>query len=308
MEAHSSALMGNSVETVPVGTTRVGDVSTAVPRTQALALLVFLLWLYHSILYRLVAQWGNDPNFSHGYFVPAFALYLLWMNRAKLKAIAPAPSWAGIAIVVLGLFLLVLGVLGVELFTERISFLVLLGGLIIVFLGGRFFRAVLFPWAFLFLMIPLPNLILQKVTFPLQLLASRLATVMLRAVGIAVNLQGNVINLASTTLEVVEACSGIRSLLSLITLAIIFGYLMEKRIWVRVVLACSAVPIAVLANGLRIFGTGLLAQYWDADKAQGFFHEFQGWLIFVVSFLLLFAVHRLINLVRQAPAAAEATS
>jgi exosortase len=294
--------MGNSVQTAALENTRVGNISIAVPKIQALALLLLLLWLYHSILFRLVAQWGNDPNFSHGYFVPAFALYVLWSDRAKLRAIVPAPSWAGLPVVVLGLLMLVVGVLGVEIFTERSSILILLAGLIVVFLGWKFFRAVLFPWAFLFLMIPLPNLILQRITFPLQLLASKLATFMLRVAGIAVNLQGNVIYLASMTLEVIEACSGIRSLLSLITLALIYGYLMEKRIWVRVVLACSAVPIAVFANGFRIFGTGVLGQYWDPDKAQGFFHEFQGWLIFVVSLLLLFGTHRLINLAWKAPA------
>jgi len=296
--------MGNSTETVPFGAARRANPLMTAPRVQALVILALLVWLYHSIFYRLVAQWGNDPNFSHGYIVPAFALYLLWCDRKKLRSIAPAPSWAGVAFVVFGLLMLVLGVLGVELFTERVSLLVLLAGLIVLFLGWQFFRAVLFPLAFLILMIPLPNLILQKVTFPLQLLASKLATFMLRAIGIAVNLQGNVINLSSMTLEVIEACSGIRSLLSLITLAIIYGYLLEKRIWVRVSLACSAVPIAVFANGFRIFGTGVLGRYWDPDKAQGFFHEFQGWLIFVASFLLLFAVHRLINLVWK-PSAAE---
>ena len=300
--------MGNSIEMVPLDATGRANFSIAVPRIQLLVLLALILWLYHSILYRLAAQWGSDPNFSHGYFVPAFALYVLWCDRAKLRKIAPTPSWAGMGFVVLGLLMLVLGVLGVELFTERVSLLVLLAGLTVSFLGWQFFRAVLFPGVFLILMIPLPNLILQKVTFPLQLLASELATFMLRAAGIAVNLQGNVINLASMTLEVIEACSGIRSLLSLITLAIIYGYLMEKRIWVRITLACSAVPIAVFANGFRIFGTGVLGQYLDPDKAQGFFHEFQGWLIFVVSLLILFAVHRLINLVWKPPTVAGAIS
>jgi exosortase len=297
--------MGNQVQAVPLQKARMGNVSMAVPRIQALVLLVLLLWLYHSILFRLVAQWGNDPNFSHGYFVPAFALYVLWSDRAKLRTLMPAPSWAGLPVVVLGLLMLVVGVLGVEIFTERVSLLVLLAGLIVVFVGPKFFGAVWFPWAFLFLMIPLPNLILQKITFPLQLLASKLATFMLRAVGIAVNLQGNVIYLASMTLEVIEACSGIRSLLSLITLALIYGYLMEKRVWARVMLAGSAVPIAVFANGFRIFGTGVLGQYWDPDKAQGFFHEFQGWLVFVVSLLLLFATHHLINLASKTPRIGE---
>jgi exosortase D (VPLPA-CTERM-specific) len=157
------------------------------------------------------------------------------------------------------------------------------------------FRAVLFPWAFSFLMIPLPALILQRFTFPLQIFASRLAALSLQAVGIPVLREGNVIVLASLSLEVAEACSGIRSLVSLVTLAIIYGYMVERRNWVRVLLACSAVPIAVVANVFRIFGTGLLGQLWDPDKAQGFFHEFQGWLVFVVSLILLFAFHRVVN-------------
>lgn len=289
--------MGNSVETVPLAMTRRANFLITLPRVQLLALLTLLFWLYHSILYRLAAQWCSDLNYSHGYFVPAFALYVVWSERAKLKSIVPAPAWAGVAFVVLGLLLLAFGVLGVEIFTERVSLLVLLAGLIILFLGWQFFRAVLFPWAFLFLMIPLPNLIMQRITFPLQLLASELATFMLRAAGVAVNLQGNVINLASTSLDVIAACSGVRSLLALITLAIIYGYLLEKRIWVRVVLACSAIPVAILANGFRVFATGLLAKYWDPEKAKGLFHEIEAVFIFVISLLLLLAVHHLINLI-----------
>jgi exosortase len=182
------------------------------------------------------------------------------------------------------------------LFFSRVSLLILLAGLIILFQGWRFFRAVLFPWAVLILMIPIPNLILQQVTFPLQLLASKLATVLLELAGVPVLRQGNVIALASMPLDVAEACSGIRSLLTLVTLAIMYGYLMETRVWVRVVLAISAVPIAVAANSFRIFGTGLLVQYWDPDKAEGFFHLFSGWLIFVVALIMLFAVHRVISL------------
>jgi exosortase len=129
------------------------------------------------------------------------------------------------------------------------------------------------------------------------LLASRLATGLLRLVGVPVLRQGNMIVLAAMPLDVAEACSGIRSLLTLITLAIIYGYLMETRKWVRVVLALSAVPIAVTANSFRVFGTGLLVQYWDPDKAEGFFHTFEGWLIFVVALIMLFAVHRVISFI-----------
>jgi exosortase len=203
--------------------------------------------------------------------------------------------------------MLVLGVLGAELFFSRTSLLVLMAGLIILFEGWGFFRAVLFPWAFLILMIPIPSLILQQVTFPLQLLASKLATVLLQVTGVPVLREGNVIVLAAMPLDVAEACSGIRSLLTLVTLAIMYGYLMETRIWVRVLLALSAVPVAVAANSFRMFGTGLLVQYWDPDKAEGFFHAFSGWLIFVVAMIMLFAVHRVITLIwKSSPERAQA--
>ena len=287
--------MGDSVQVTSLVSAPEGRFSSGVPRWQGALLLMLIVWLYAAILARLFAQWINDPNFSHGIFVPAFVLFVLWQDRKKLAAIAPAPSWSGLPILGVALLMLMLGVLGAELFFSRVSLLILLAGLIILFQGWGFLRAVLFPWAFLILMIPIPTLIFQKVTFPLQLLASKLASVLLPVVGVPVLREGNVIVLPSMPLEVAEACSGIRSLLSLLTLAIIYGFLMDDRKWVRVVLACSAVPIAVAANSFRIFGTGLLVQYWDPEKAEGFFHTFSGWLIFVVSLILLFAVHRLIN-------------
>jgi exosortase len=290
--------MGNSVEVAPLLSTREGRLSSKLPRWQVVALLLLIAWLYASILARLVLQWvgpHSDPNFQHGIFVPIFALFVLWQDRKKLSAIPWAPSWLGLPLVLVSLLTLMLGVFGAENFLSRGSLLILLAGLIILFQGWAFFRAVLFPWAFLILMIPVPNLILQQLTFPLQLYAAKLATGLLELVGVPVLRQGNVIILASMPLDVAEACSGIRSLLTLVTLAIIYGYLMETRMWVRVVLALSALPIAVAANSFRIFGTGLLVQYWDPDKAEGFFHTFSGWLIFVVALILLFAVHSVIS-------------
>ncbi len=292
--------MGNSAEIAPLLSTREGRLSSTLPPWQGAALVLLIVWLYASILARLFLQWvgpNSDPNFQHGIFVPLFALFILWQDRARLKAIPPTPSWAGLPMVVLGLLMLVLGVLGAELFFSRVSLLVLLAGLTILFRGWSFFRAVLFPWAFLMLMIPIPNLVLQQVTFPLQLQAATLASALLELVQVPVLRQGNVIVLASMPLDVAEACSGIRSLLTLVTLAIIYGYLMETRMWVRVVLVCSAVPIAVVANSFRIFGTGLLVQYWDPDKAEGFFHAFSGWLIFMVALIMLFALHHVISLI-----------
>ena len=291
--------MGNSVEVAsPLLSAREGRLSYRLPRWQALAILLLIGWLYASILAHLVLQWvgpHSDPDFEHGIFVPLFSLFVLWQDRKKLGAIPSSPSWAGLPLVMLSLLTLVLGVLGAENFLSRASLMILLAGLIILFQGWEFFRAVLFPWAFLILMIPVPNLILQQLTFPLQLYTAKLATGLLELVGVPVLLQGNVIGLASMPLDVAEACSGIRSLLTLVTLAIIYGYLMETRIWVRVALAIAAVPIAVAANSFRIFGTGLLVQCWDPDKANGFFHTFSGWLIFVVALILLFALHSVIS-------------
>jgi exosortase len=260
------------------------------------AAVVFLLigWLYSSILFHLAKQWSNDPNFSHGFFVPAFSLFVLWQDRDRLAREPRDPSSWGLLIVVFALVVLVAGVLGAELFLSRVSLLLLIAGLVIFLRGWHWFRAVLFPWAFLFLMIPIPEIVFSQITFPLQILASKVAALLLPLLGVPVLREGNVINLPAMPLEVVEACSGIRSLLSLVTLAIIYGYFVETRTWVRVVLALAAIPIAVAANSLRIVGTGLLVQYWDPDKAEGFFHTFSGWLIFVVALAMLFLFHRLL--------------
>ncbi len=168
----------------------------------------------------------------------------------------------------LALAVLVIGQTGAELFLARFSLLLLLSGLIVLFLGGNYLRALLFPLAFLVLMIPIPTIVFNQITFPLQLLASRVSAGVLPWLGVPVLREGNVIILPAMALDVAEACSGIRSLMSLATLAIIYGYLMDRSVAVRVLLALAAVPIAVVANGSRIVGTGLLVQYWDPDKAH----------------------------------------
>lgn len=268
---------------------------------QGLVLLVVLGFLYADTLARLVRHWIDDPDFSHGFFVPFFSAFVVWTQRKQLAAVPIKPAWAGLAVVAAALLLLIVGVLGAELFLARTSLVFLLAGLVIHFLGWPFFRALLFPLGFLFLMIPIPAIIFNQIAFPLQLFASRLAAELLPLLGVPTLRLGNVIQLPVMTLEVVEACSGIRSLVSLTTLAIIYGYLLEPRIWKRVVLAISAIPIAVAANGLRIVGTGLLGEYWDPEKAEGFFHTFSGWLIFVLSLLLLFAVHGLMKFLGRGP-------
>lgn len=258
---------------------------------QGLILLLFVGVLYHAIASDLVADWWNNPNFSHGFFVPLFSIFIAWQRRKTLASLPLQPSWVGLLIIAGALGVLVVGVLGAELFLSRSSLVLLLFGMIVYLAGWRHFRAVLFPWAVLFLMIPIPVIIFNQIALPLQFLASRLAAGLLGFVGVPVLREGNVINLPSMSLEVVEACSGIRSLVSLVTLAVIYGYFMEKRYFWRLILMGAAIPIAVAANGMRIMGTGLLGEYWSPDHAEGFFHMFSGWIIFVLSVAMLFLLH-----------------
>jgi exosortase len=260
---------------------------------------VLVAFLYSGILGLLVENWWTDPNFSHGFFVPAFSILVVWQRRKALASIPLEPSWSGLGIIVLALLVYLLGVIGAELFLSRSSFILLLAGLLIYFLGWGYFRALIFPWAFLFLMVPLPTLVLNEVTFPLQFLASGLASSLLALVGVPVLREGNVIQLPTMSLEVAAACSGIRSLVSLLTLAVIYGYLVESSTFIRVSLALGAIPIAIAANSLRVMGTGLLGLYWGPDKAEGFFHAFSGWVIFILALGMLFALHRVLRFAHQ---------
>jgi exosortase len=268
---------------------------TAVPLWQVAILAGLSLWLYAPTIVHLVSQWWHDPNFSHGFFVPIFAAFVIWQERARLTRLRPAPSWSGLLVLALALSILIVGQMGAELFLARFSLLVLLTGMVVLFLGWSFSQAMLFPLAFLLLMIPIPSIVFNQITFPLQILASKTAATVLPILNVPILREGNVINLPVMALEVAEACSGIRSLMSLVTLAIIYGYLMERRVAMRWVLVLSAIPISVAANSVRIIGTGLLVQYWDPDKAQGFFHTFSGWLIFVVSLIMLYLLHALLR-------------
>jgi len=254
--------------------------------------LPLIAWLYAPVLARLFAVWIYDPFFSHGIFVPAFALLVLWRDREKLKAIQAAPSLAGLPLVGLALLMPHSTFLKGGLFFSGVSLLLLLAGLIILLYGWEFFRAVLFPWAFLILMIPVPSVVLQKVTFSLEVPTLKLAAFLLELAGVPVVREGDVITLQSN-LFLFSFEYGIRSLLTPLTVAIMHGYLVDGRKWVRAVLACSSVPIAIVADGFRIIGICLLAQFWGPDEAELFF-PYSGWLIFAVSLIMLFILHRLI--------------
>jgi exosortase len=282
------------LQTEPASARSSGGGVSAVSLWQIAILSLLSLWLYGPILAHLISQWWHDPNFSHGFFVPLFSAFVVWQERGRLSQLSLHPSWSGLGIMILGLLILIVGQIGAELFLARFSILLLLAGLIVLFLGWNFLRVLFFPLAFLVMMIPIPSLVFNQITFPLQLLASRVAAGILQLLGVPVLREGNVIVLPSMPLEVADACSGIRSLMSLGTLAVIYGYLMDRRVSVRVLLTLASVPIAVVANSLRIVGTGLLVQYWDPEKAEGFFHAGWGWLIFVISLGSLYLLHRLL--------------
>jgi exosortase len=263
----------------------------SIPWTPVLLLSALLILLYHGIAVKLVTDWYELPDFSHGFLIPFFAVFLLWDNRQAYRSTPIAPSWAGMILVILGLFALLLGRLGADLFFQRTSFVFLVAGIVWTLLGKPMLSKVKFVLFVILLAIPLPTILFNQITFPLQLRASQFSSDILPLLGVPVLRDGNIIQLPAMPLEVAEACSGIRSLMSLFTVAVIYGYFLEKATWRRVVLAMSALPIAVTANVARIVGTGLCVQYWDPEKAMGFFHEFSGWLMFLVSLSCLYLVH-----------------
>jgi exosortase len=255
-----------------------------------------LVAIYFRIAIKLFVDWYNIPDYSHGFLVPLFAAFLVWDKRKTLVATKVEQTWRGIPLILLAIAVLILGVYGVELFTSRLSFVIMLGGLVWTFFGRAMLRELRFPLLVLLLAIPFPAIIFNQITFPLQLMASRLASQILPMLGVPVLQEGNIIQLPIMKLEVAEACSGIRSLMSLFTLAVFYGYFLEKTTTRRVILAVASIPIAVAANVARIVGTGLCVQYWDPEKALGFFHEFSGWVMFVVSLCCLYLIHRIMRL------------
>ena len=255
--------------------------------------------LYFTILKELIADWWIDPNYSHGFLIPFISGYFVWERRERLRKLKVKPCTGGIFFLLFGIFVLIIGNVGAELFTMRFSLLIVTAGLILFLLGKDFLKSLSLPLAFLIFMIPLPYLIYNSIAFPLKLFAARCATFSLQFIGIPVLREGNIITLVSTTLEVADACSGIRSLISLIALGVVFAYFTQNSAWKKVVLVASTIPIAIFANACRLVGTGILAQYVNPELAHGFFHTFSGWLIFVLAFLLLFGLGSILRRIKK---------
>jgi exosortase len=260
-----------------------------------------LAFAYAPTFRALVVQWSNDGNYSHGFLVIPFALYLVWRRRDALRRTAAQPWRWGIAVVVWSLLLLVVGVAAAELFLARVSVIGVVAGTILFTYGRRHLRILAFPLGFLLLMIPLPEILFNQLAFPLQLFASHVGELALRGAGVPVLRDGNVLELVSMRLEVAEACSGIRSIVSLLTFALILGEF-EGRSGRRIaLLACSTIPIAVGANAARVAATGLAAHVWGPAAADGFLHSSSGLLVFAAAVFALLMLNRTIVRLRPMP-------
>lgn len=255
-----------------------------------------LILSYAPVLYRLAVQWMNDEDMGHGVFVPVVAGYVVWKTRDRWLPGAGSPNWWGLVVVAWGALQLAVATLGAELFLARTAFIVSLAGVVLALGGFQVLRALAFPLFLLFFMVPIPAIVYNQVTFPLQLLASEMASQALSAMGIPVLREGNIIELASQRLNVVEACSGIRSLLSLSFLSLVYGFFFDGRAWMRVLLFAATVPIAILANAGRVTLTGLMSEY-DVELARGFFHLASGWVVFMIALVILVVFHQAVNLV-----------
>ena len=253
-------------------------------------------WLYFDVLRRLTSDWYHDENYSHGLLIPFIAGYALWQNRDGLRATLINPmTWLGGGLMVGAVLMLWAGTVGAEMFITRISLLFAIISLVLYFGGPDWLKRMVFPLLLLLLAIPIPTLIFNRIAFPLQLIASDYAARVINLIGIPAFREGNVIELAQMKLEVVEACSGIRSLMSLATLAVTYAYFAESKWWRRIALVASVIPIAIVTNAARVTVTGIMAHYRGEEAAQGFQHAFSGWLMFLVAMMLLLAVAQLLR-------------
>jgi exosortase len=283
--------------TLDYGAEKSPSIENSVVRTWLafLFLSIFVVILYASVLGSLARQWRDDPNYGHGFFVPLFAAYILWHERSRWSAKQLRASNSGLVIILSAIGLLVLGTLAAEMFTSRLSLLILICGMVVFLAGYQTLRSMAFPIGYLIFMIPLPAIIYYQLTFPLQLLASRFGASGLVAIGIHTVREGNLLILPNCTLNVVDACSGIRSLLSLLAAVVAYGYLAEPRTWKRAVLAAASIPVAIATNGLRLVATGVLSVLYGPTADTGLVHLALGLCFFALAFLSILLIHKLLR-------------
>jgi len=260
--------------------------------------IVVAFGIYFPILRNMVHHWSIVEDYQHGFIVVPLALFFAYERRWDLEDAVIKGSWLGLIPMFIGVASLTIGRLGTELLTMRSGFVFTLIGLVLLLLGREIFKILAFPLFFLFLMVPLPESLLITIAFPLQLIAAKFAVWSLQELGIPALVEGNIIHLAHTQLFVAEACSGLRSLMALITLGVVFAHFFKTgTIWAKLFLVLSTIPIAILVNAFRVGLTGFLAHHYGQEAAGGVIHDFQGIFTFGLAFLLLLGEGRLIDLV-----------
>jgi exosortase len=264
-------------------------------RFELLFLIVILAIVYHAIVPEMIMDWQRDDNYSHGFLVPFIALYLAFLRRDELLSSEIQPANSGIIVVVLGLIVLWFGWLATEYFTMRSSLIVILSGSVLFLVGWRIFKILLPPLAYLLLMVPIPYIVYDTAAFPLKLFVTKVSVLTMKMLGIVVLQEGNILMFPNITLEVADACSGLRSIMSLLALGAAYAFVLHSKTRDRVILIASTLPIAVFTNCLRVIATGILAQYFGSAAAEGFFHEFAGLFVFAMAVVMFVALGTLLK-------------
>ena len=270
------------------------DRETVMFWSKVIAVLVLIALLYYRVLAGMAHDWWTQPAWSHGLLIPPLALYIAWIRRANTLAGPPVLDGRGLFLVIGACLCYMLGKLGAEFFLARMSFVGLVAGLIWTFWGSRRLRTLAFPLLLLATMVPLPVIVFNALAAPLQLFASACATNLVQVIGISVYRDGNIINLAHTSLGVAEACSGLNSLSALVVSSLLIGFLACIRFRTRMALALLSIPLAIFVNVIRVTGTAIIADFHE-EFALGFYHSFSGWLIFCVGFGALYGIASLLH-------------
>jgi exosortase len=247
--------------------------------------------LYYHVILKMGMDWLKDDNYSHGFLIPVISGYLIWQGRERLSKISIRPSNSGLILLASGLIIFLVGQVGAELFTMRFSILVVIWALVVYLAGWEMGLATSIPIAYLAFMIPIPAIIWNKIAFPLKLFATRIAASAIGLLSVPVYREGNILHLANTTLEVADACSGLRSLTSLLAISAAFALITDHSRARKWVLFLSAVPIAILVNVIRLTATAVLASRYGEQVAQGFLHESSGILVFFLAIFFVYLVH-----------------
>lgn len=260
---------------------------------------ICFMTLYNQVIHKMIQDWSIDDNFSHGFMIPFISGYLIWQQRKRLSDTLVNPSNWGIILIATSLLFFFIAYIGAEQFTMRFSMILLILSISVYFAGWKFTKAIFPPVAYLIFMIPIPAIIWNKIAFPLKIFATKMAVDVIHFFEIPAYREGNIIHLTNTTLEVVDACSGLRSLMSLLALSAAFALISNHTRIGKLILILSAIPIAIFTNIVRLSSTAALARHFGPQVAEGFLHDTSGILVFGLAFTLLYGIHSCLNRVQR---------